>query len=118
LLGNLIDNAVDVSEGSRDGLVTVHIDGADGMTVSVTDSGPGVPKHLREEIFARGVTSKPDVPGGRGIGLALVRLVSAQLGGTVEVTDAPSGGACFRVRLPPARLAGQEAVTVGRPGHA
>jgi two-component system CitB family sensor kinase len=105
LLGNLIDNAVDVSEGSSEARVTVHIDDADGTTLSVTDSGPGVPEHLREEIFARGVTSKPDVPGGRGIGLALVRLVSAQLGGTVEVTDAPSGGACFRVKLPPARLA-------------
>ena len=38
----------------------------------------GVPEHLREAIFARGVTSKPDVPGGRGIGLALVRLVTAR----------------------------------------
>ena len=45
-----------------------------------------MPEHLRESIFARGVTSKPDVPGGRGIGLALVRLVSAQLGGTVDVS--------------------------------
>lgn len=104
LLGNLIDNAVDVSEGSPEARVTVHLDDAEGLTVSVTDSGPGVPEHLREEIFARGVTSKPDVPGGRGIGLALVRLVSAQLGGTVEVTDGPTGGACFRVTLPPARL--------------
>jgi signal transduction histidine kinase len=73
-----------------------------------------VPAHLREEIFARGVTSKPDVPGGRGIGLALVRLVSAQLGGTVEVTDAPSGGARFSVRLPPDR----EALTAGAAEHA
>ena len=105
LLGNLIDNAVDVSEGSPAARVTVHLDDAEGLTVSVTDSGPGVPQHLREEIFARGVTSKPDVPGGRGIGLALVRLVSAQLGGTVDVTDAPSGGARFRVYLPPTRLA-------------
>ncbi|MET0450224.1 MAG: sensor histidine kinase [Mycobacterium sp.] len=100
LLGNLIDNAVDVSEGSQAARVTVGIDDADGMTVSVTDSGPGVPVELRESIFARGVTSKPDVPGGRGIGLALVRLVSAQLGGTVEISDAPSGGACFTVYLP------------------
>ena len=68
---------------------------ADGLTISVADSGPGVPEHLREEIFARGVTSKPDVPGGRGIGLALVRLVSAQLGGTVEVTDATAGERVF-----------------------
>ncbi|TPG28041.1 PAS domain-containing protein [Mycobacterium hodleri] len=104
LLGNLIDNAVDVSEGSREAHVTIHLDDLAGMTISVTDSGPGVPEHLREAIFARGVTSKPEVPGGRGIGLALVRLVSAQLGGMVDVADAPSGGACFRVTLPPTRL--------------
>jgi signal transduction histidine kinase len=59
-----------------------------------------VPDKLRESIFARGVTSKPDVPGGRGIGLALVRLVTAQHGGAVEVADGPCGGALFVVRLP------------------
>lgn len=100
LMGNLIDNAVDVSVGSAPARVTVHVDDADGLTIAVVDSGPGVPEHLREEIFARGVTSKPHVPGGRGIGLALVRLVSAQHGGTVEVSDGPSGGARFVVRLP------------------
>ncbi|MDX1886721.1 ATP-binding protein [Mycolicibacterium sp. 120270] len=100
LLGNLIDNAVDVSIGSDTARVTVRIDDSEGLTISVADSGPGVPEHLREEIFARGVTSKPDVPGGRGIGLALVRLVTAQHGGTVEVTDAPTGGALFVVKLP------------------
>jgi two-component system, CitB family, sensor kinase len=100
LLGNLIDNAVDVSEGSAAARVTVHIDDSGDLMISVADSGPGVPEHLRDEIFARGVTSKPDVPGGRGIGLALVRLVSTQHGGTVSVTDAPTGGALFVVRLP------------------
>ena len=45
--------------------VTVRIDDDDGLTISVADSGPGVPEHLREAIFARGVTSKPEVPGGR-----------------------------------------------------
>lgn len=100
VLGNLIDNAVDVSEGSERRLVTVAVDDAGALAISVADSGPGVPEHLRESIFARGVTSKPDVPGGRGIGLALVRLVSAQLGGAVEVSDGPDGGAVFEVRLP------------------
>jgi sensor histidine kinase regulating citrate/malate metabolism len=118
LLGNLIDNAVDVSVGSLEAKVTVHIDDANGMTVAVTDSGPGVPKHLREEIFARGVTSKTDVPGGRGIGLALVRLVSTQLGGTVEVTDAQNGGACFSVELPPARQAVHQTATTARTSRA
>ncbi len=99
LLGNLIDNAVEVSVGSTEACVTVE--DRDGLAISVRDSGPGVPEDLREAIFARGVTSKPDVPGGRGIGLALVRLVTAQHGGTVEVHDAPGGGAQFLVRLTP-----------------
>lgn len=101
LLGNLIDNAVDVSEGSVRSRVVVEMRGESaGLSITVTDSGPGVPEHLRESIFARGVTSKPDVPGGRGIGLALVRLVTNQHGGSVNVTDAPGGGARFRVRIP------------------
>jgi sensor histidine kinase regulating citrate/malate metabolism len=100
LLGNLVDNAVDVSVGARPARVTIGIDDRDGLQISVADSGSGVPAHLRESIFARGVTSKPDVPGGRGIGLALVRLVTAQHGGTVEVADSSSGGALFVVRLP------------------
>ncbi|WP_018599539.1 ATP-binding protein [Mycobacterium sp. 155] len=100
LLGNLVDNAVDVSVGSTAAQVCVHVDDAHGLLLIVTDSGPGVPQHLRESIFSRGITSKPDVPGGRGIGLALVRLVTVQHGGTVEVTDGPAGGAVFTVRLP------------------
>jgi two-component system, CitB family, sensor kinase len=100
LVGNLIDNAVDVSVGSQPARVTIGIDDHAGLTISVADSGPGVPEHLRESIFARGVTSKPDVPGGRGIGLALVRIVTTQHGGTVQVIDDPSGGALFVVRLP------------------
>jgi two-component system, CitB family, sensor kinase len=114
LLGNLIDNAVDVSVGADPATVTVAIKDHDGLVISVADTGPGVPEHLREAIFARGVTSKPDVPGGRGIGLALVRLVSAQHGGTVQVSDGPSGGALFVVRLP----VGAAAMSVGRAAHA
>lgn len=101
LVGNLIDNAVDVSEGTACATVMVRIDDAGPeLDIAVTDSGPGVPEHLRESIFARGVTSKPEVPGGRGIGLALVRLVTTQHGGHVEVSDDPAGGALFTVRLP------------------
>jgi sensor histidine kinase regulating citrate/malate metabolism len=100
VLGNLIDNAVAVSEGTTDARVTVRVDDSDGLTIEVADSGPGVPEELRTQIFARGVTSKPDVPGGRGIGLALVRLITAQHGGTAEVRDADGGGALFVARLP------------------
>ncbi|MBO0676349.1 sensor histidine kinase [Mycolicibacterium sp. S2-37] len=105
LLGNLIDNAVDVSVGTGTARVVVGISDATGLAITVSDTGPGVPEHLREAIFARGVTSKSSVPGGRGIGLALVRLVTAQHGGTVEVSDRPGGGAVFEVHLPSSRVA-------------
>lgn len=114
LLGNLIDNAVDVSEQSEHAEVIIRIDDADGLTISVADCGPGVPEHLRESIFSRGVTSKPDVPGGRGIGLALVRLVSSQLGGSVAVNDGAGGGAVFEVTLPRVRTPAR----VGHSSHA
>jgi sensor histidine kinase regulating citrate/malate metabolism len=114
LLGNLVDNAVDVSVGAKPATVTVGIDDGDGLVISVADSGPGVPEQLREQIFARGVTSKPDVPGGRGIGLALVRLVTAQHGGTVQVSDGSCGGALFVVRLPSAT----PAMTTDKAAHA
>jgi signal transduction histidine kinase len=44
----------------------------------------------------------------------LVRLVSAQHGGTVEVRDSPAGGALFVVRLP----VGTAAVAAERAAHA
>lgn len=100
VVGNLVDNALDASRHTDDRAITVAIDDARDLTIDVTDSGPGVPEDMRELVFSRGVTSKPDVPGGRGIGLALVRLVSTQHGGTVEVDDAVASGAVFRVRIP------------------
>ncbi len=100
VLGNLIDNAVDASEGTVEARVTVHIDDADGLLITVADSGPGVPHDQRGQIFSRGVTSKPEVTGGRGIGLALVRLITAQHGGTADVRDGAGGGAVFVARLP------------------
>lgn len=47
LLGNLIDNAVEVSVGSVEARVTVTIEDRDGLAISVRDSGPGVPEDLR-----------------------------------------------------------------------
>ena len=75
---------------------------ADGDVVRlrVRDNGPGVPEDLREAIFVRGFSTKPDVLGGRGIGLPLVRLICTQRGGTVTVDAADTGGAEFLVRLP------------------
>lgn len=101
VLGNLVDNAIDAAAEATDPLVELWmIVDRDTVHVRVRDNGPGVPEELREAIFVRGFSTKPEVLGGRGIGLPLVRLICTQRGGTVTVEAADTGGAEFLVKLP------------------
>lgn len=101
VLGNLIDNAMDAAAASADRWVEVSLQpsAASGILLEVSDSGGGVPAALRERVFAPGFSTKPAGAEGRGVGLALVRSVVADAGGTIEVLDDPT---TFRVTLPPA----------------
>lgn len=99
IVGNLVDNAVDACKAGHSPAVTVTVTQSDsGILVEVRDNGPGVPGELADAIFTRGFSTKPEVLGGRGIGLPLVRLICTQRGGEVAVDN--DGGALFRVRLP------------------
>jgi signal transduction histidine kinase len=93
---NLLANAVQVSPAGTRVEVAVSRDG-DGAAVSVRDRGPGVPPTDRRRIFEPFRTARP---GGTGIGLTIVDRVAASHGGSVEIEDAPGGGALFRLRLP------------------
>ena len=93
---NLLSNAIQVSpEGTRVE-VAVARDG-EGAAVSVRDRGPGVPEEDRRRIFEPFRTGRA---GGTGLGLTIVDRVASSHGGSVEVEDAPGGGALFRLRLP------------------
>ncbi|MGP4050551.1 ATP-binding protein [Streptomyces sp. 2A115] len=113
VLGNLIDNAVDAAQGSVGARVTVtaiadstdsadSADSADSgeLVLRVSDTGAGVDPAHTEAVFQRGWSTKPSGPGGRGLGLALVRQAVARHNGTLTVTEAAGGGASFEVRLP------------------
>jgi signal transduction histidine kinase len=93
---NLLSNAAEVSpEGSRiEVAVSPHGPGAE---VTVRDHGPGVPQAERRRIFEPFRSGRA---GGTGLGLTIVDRVAAAHGGSVEVEDAPGGGALFRLRLP------------------
>lgn len=99
ILGNLVDNAVDAARGRP--AARVRVDGRaedDALVLEVEDSGPGVPDELRETVFVRGFSTKPEVVGGRGIGLALVRMLCERRGGSVTID--PHRPRLFRVVLP------------------
>ncbi|MEX2107318.1 MAG: HAMP domain-containing sensor histidine kinase [Solirubrobacterales bacterium] len=100
---NLLDNAVrHTPPGSRIEL-RVRAEGGRAV-VEVDDDGPGVPPEMAEQIFERFV--RGDGPAdtmagsGSGLGLAIVHAVATSHAGTAEVTQSPSEGALFRVRLP------------------
>ncbi|MEU8717824.1 sensor histidine kinase [Streptomyces sp. NPDC048663] len=101
VLGNLIDNAVDAAQGTVRARVTVTAFAEDAeLVMRVTDTGAGVDPAHAELVFQRGFSTKPAGPGGRGLGLALVRQAVTRLEGRLTVTEAPEGGAVFEVRLP------------------
>ncbi|MET8565780.1 sensor histidine kinase [Streptomyces flaveolus] len=101
ILGNLIDNAVDAAQGSVRARVTVtaYATAAE-VVLRVSDTGPGVDPAHADLVFQRGFSTKPAGPGGRGLGLALVRQAVNRHDGTLTVAEAEEGGAVFEVRLP------------------
>jgi signal transduction histidine kinase len=97
---NLVQNAIGHSPPSGKVWVRVLPPG----TVEVADEGPGVPPQQRELVFRRFWRSKGERATrrrGAGLGLAIVQRVAELHRGSVQVEDAPNGGALFRMRLPP-----------------
>jgi signal transduction histidine kinase len=105
---NLLDNAVRHTPPGSAIELRLRASGRDAV-VEVADDGPGVPPELRGQIFDRFVRGEGPadtaIGGGSGLGLAIVRAVATSHGGKAEVTDSPSGGALFRVRVPLAKHA-------------
>ncbi|MFF0159482.1 ATP-binding protein [Streptomyces sp. NPDC005263] len=101
ILGNLIDNAVDAAQGGVPARVTVTAYTEDReLVLRVSDTGDGVDPAHTEAVFQRGFSTKPAGPGGRGLGLALVRQAVNRHEGSLTVAEADGGGAQFEVRLP------------------
>jgi signal transduction histidine kinase len=91
VLVNLVDNAVRYAR-SR---VEVELAPAPGgVTLSVTDDGPGIPAEDRERVFDRFTRVGADRgrgSGGAGLGLAIVRELVRAHGGAVRLEDADPG---------------------------
>lgn len=83
------------------------------LQFEVSDNGPGIPSHLREQLFqpfARADASQP----GYGLGLVLVQKLVTTMGGTVGY-ETSSGGTNFKVNLPVSVDPGEAAEELARP---
>ena len=97
---NLLRNAIEAI-ARRPGLVEVHIAPAgDGVRLSVTDSGTGVPTELLDRIFAPFFSTKAS---GLGMGLSISRTIVEAHGGRLWADATPDAGATFSFTLPARR---------------
>jgi len=102
---NLVQNAYEAmqdQDGSRGGTLRVTVHPAtrndrEGVELSLADTGPGVSQELREEIFNPFVTTKKT---GVGLGLSIVSKIVDGHHGSIQVQNAPDGGAVFTLFFP------------------
>ena len=106
---NLLKNASEAAEASG-GTIRLHsfyehsfrLRRADGsgqslpLQIEIIDDGPGLPEHIRSEIFEPFVSGREN---GTGLGLALVSKIVSDHDGWISVESVP-GRTVFRISLP------------------
>jgi PAS domain S-box-containing protein len=102
VLDNLLSNAIKYTPGG--GTVTVTAaDTADGVQITVADTGIGIPAEQYPQLFTRffrASTATSRGIKGTGLGLAVTKAIVEAHGGAIDARPAPGGGTRFTVTLP------------------
>ena len=93
---NLLMNSAQAMEGVGDIRVSGRRVGPL-VEVEIADSGPGIPKDVRDHLFEPFFTTKHR---GTGLGLATTRRILEAHRGTIELRYPPEGGTIAVLRLP------------------
>ncbi len=102
IFSNLLSNAIQYTPDGGRVIVSAGRDGQQAV-ISVTDTGIGIPENAMGSIFERlfrAENAKKIKASGSGLGLYVVRSLTALLGGKVSVTSKKGEGTTFVVRLP------------------
>ena len=103
---NLLINAAQALDGS--GRITVALSHRGGeAVVEVRDTGPGIPRDMRERVFEPFVTTKAR---GGGLGLPVARRTAELHGGSLTLVSPPGPGTVMRLALPLRPLAAEASV--------
>jgi two-component system sensor kinase FixL len=93
---NLVRNSMEAMEkhsgNERCITVATRLDTADGIEVTITDTGPGLAPEIAGKIFNTFVTTKSE---GMGIGLSICKSIVEAHGGELLTRQRPGGGAVF-----------------------
>jgi signal transduction histidine kinase len=99
VLSNILGNAAQAM-GEAGGALTVaaHV-AEDTITLTISDTGPGIPDDVLPRIFDPFFTTK-GVGQGTGLGLSVSHGIVRDHGGEIVATNSPQGGAVFTIHLP------------------
>ena len=103
IIVNFMDNACQAIEATAiNGVTKGHIQvstrpAEEGVELSISDSGAGIPPDLLDQIFEPLFSTRPF---GVGLGLPNAQNIVAAHGGRLNVTNEPTGGARITVWLP------------------
>ncbi len=97
-LANLIENACNHTPRGTN----IEVELAEQGSITVRDHGLGIAPDQRDAVFRRFWRGPGAKVPGAGLGLAIVTESLRAIGGRVELTETPGGGASFTLHLPPA----------------
>lgn len=96
VIGNLVDNAA--QHGASRLTLAARGNAAAGISLTVSDNGPGISAGNRNRVFEPFFTTRRET-GGTGLGLGIVAAILATRGGTIRLLPG-EGGASFEIVLP------------------
>ncbi len=95
IINNLLKNAIQSIPANRQGEVKVCLKCVDnGLQITVTDNGIGIPEDIQEHIFQPNFTTKS---GGMGVGLAMVKAMLEASSGHIRFETQANKGTTFFV---------------------
>ena len=98
IIHNLLRNSEDALEGRSASRILIQTEAIGRFAhLRISDNGPGFPVELLSRIFEPYVTTKAR---GTGLGLPIVKKIVEEHLGTIEISNAPEGGARIDIRLP------------------
>jgi len=101
IFSNFISNAIKYNSNPNPEVWITHEDHGDKHHFAVTDNGPGIPEEFSEKVFVIFQTLQArDVIESTGVGLAIVKKIVEEKGGTVWVQNLPPKGASFQFTIP------------------
>ena len=105
ILLNLVGNAVKFTDQGSVSVVFANGGNGNGkknLTISVTDTGIGIPENKILEVFGKFIQADPTITrryGGTGLGLAISKSLAEQMGGSITVTSTVGVGSTFVLHL-------------------